>query len=158
MLVLKYCMYGKEKGIYIEIIKKPIVVKIKRLYNQYLYLFSHIIQIMMRKLLFCNTEDTVHSHVKHFSVPMYEHVYECIQAGLTMLDDMNNDLESLYESDISLTPPLIINGLTALTFLEALFPPHFLFLYFHQYLVPWVLIFLTLSNCFLPPSTSPPTS
>ena len=120
-------MYGKEKGIYIEIIKKPIVVKIKRLYNQYLYLFSHIIQIMMRKLLLCNTEDylnydedTVHSHVKHFSVPMYEHVYECIQAGLTMLDDMNNDLESLYESDISLTPPLIINGLTALTFLEDL--------------------------------------
>ena len=51
---------------------------------------------------------------------MYEHVYECIQAGLTMLDDMNNDLESLYESDISLTPPLIINGLTALTFLEDL--------------------------------------
>ena len=34
---------------------------------------------------------------------MYEHVYECIQAGLTMLDDMNNDLESLYESDITYT-------------------------------------------------------
>ena len=37
-----------------------------------------------------------------------------------MLDDMNNDLESLYESDISLTPPPVINGLTTLTFLEDL--------------------------------------
>ena len=49
-----------------------------------------------------------------------EHVYECIQAGLTTLDDMDNDLESLYESNISLTPPPIINKLTALTFLEDL--------------------------------------
>ena len=48
---------------------------------------------------------------------MYEHVYECIQAGLITLDDMDNDLESLYESDISLAPPPIINRLTALTFL-----------------------------------------
>ena len=56
---------------------------------------------------------------KPFSVPMHEHVYECIQAGLTTLDSMDNDLESVYEGDISLTPPgpPIINGLTALTFL-----------------------------------------
>ena len=33
---------------------------------------------------------------------------------------MDNDLESLYEGDISLTPPPIINGLTTLTFLEDL--------------------------------------
>ena len=51
---------------------------------------------------------------------MHEHVYECIQAWLTALDGMDNDLESLYEGDISLTLPLIINGLTALTFLEDL--------------------------------------
>ena len=57
------------------------------------------------------------NHVKPFLVPMHEHVYECIQAGLTTLDGMDNDLESLYEGDISLTPPPIINGLTALTFL-----------------------------------------
>ena len=56
---------------------------------------------------------------KPFSVPTHEHVYECIQAGLTTLDSMDNDLESVYEGDISLTPPgpSIINGLTALTFL-----------------------------------------
>ena len=59
----------------------------------------------------------VHNHVKPFLVPMHEHVYECIQAGLTTLDGMDNDLESLYEGDISLTPP---PGLTALTFLEDL--------------------------------------
>ena len=51
---------------------------------------------------------------------MHEHVYDCIQAGLTTLDGMDNDLESLYEGDISLTPPPIINRLTALTFLEDL--------------------------------------
>ena len=51
---------------------------------------------------------------------MYKHVYECIQAGITTLDDRDNNLKSLYESDISLTPPPIINGLTALTFLEDL--------------------------------------
>ena len=56
----------------------------------------------------------VHNHVKPFLVPMHEHVYECIQAGLTTLDGMDNDLESLYEGDISPTPPPIINGLTAL--------------------------------------------
>ena len=27
-------------------------------------------------------EGTIHSHVKPFSVPIHEHVYECIQAGL----------------------------------------------------------------------------
>ena len=27
-----------------------------------------------------------------FLVPMHEHVYECIQAGLTTLDGMDNDL------------------------------------------------------------------
>ena len=51
---------------------------------------------------------------------MHEHVYECIQAGLTTLDSIDNDLESLYEGDISLIPPPIINGLTALTFLQDL--------------------------------------
>ena len=60
------------------------------------------------------------NHVKPFLVPMHEHVYECIQAGLTTLDGMDNDLESLYEGDISLTSPPIINRLTALTFLEDL--------------------------------------
>ena len=72
---------------------------------------------------------------------MHEHVYECIRAGLTTLDGMDNDLESLYEGDISLTPPPI-NGLTALTFLEGL--SH----YFWSRPItllpsPWVLIFLT---------------
>ena len=41
------------------------------------------------------------NHVK--PVPMHEHVYECIQAGLTTLDGMDNDLESLYEGDITYT-------------------------------------------------------
>ena len=36
------------------------------------------------------------------------------------LGGMDNDLESLYEGDTSLTLLPIINGLTALTFLEAL--------------------------------------
>ena len=65
-------------------------------------------------------EDIIHSHVEPITIPMHEHVYECIQAGLTTLDGMDNDLESLYEGDISLTPPPIINGLTALTCLDDL--------------------------------------
>ena len=52
-----------------------------------------------------------------FSCP---YVWTCLWAGLTTLDGMDNDLESLYEGDISLTPPPIINGLTTLTFLEDL--------------------------------------
>ena len=44
----------------------------------------------------------------------------CIQAGLTTTDGIDNDLESLYEGDTSLIPPPIINGVTALTFLKDL--------------------------------------
>ena len=33
--------------------------------------------------------------------PMHEHVYECIQAGLTTLDGMDNDLESDAQSVLS---------------------------------------------------------
>ena len=69
---------------------------------------------------------------------MHEHVYECIQAGLTTLDGM----DSLYMKVISLTPPPIINGLTALTFLEDL--SHYSrSLPITLLLVPWVLMFLT---------------
>ena len=38
-------------------------------------------------------EDTIHNHVKPFS-SLCVNIDECIQAGLTTLDGMDNDLES----------------------------------------------------------------
>lgn len=51
---------------------------------------------------------------------MYDHVAECISAGVTTAGGIDNDLESLYEEDILPTPLPIISGSTAPTVLQDL--------------------------------------
>ena len=65
-------------------------------------------------------EDAASSTVDAKTVSMFTHVTNCISAGLTTTAGINNDLESLYEENISLTPPPIISDTTALMALQDL--------------------------------------
>ena len=54
------------------------------------------------------------------TVSMFEHVSECITAGLTSTAGMANDLESIDEDETISIPAPLITGPTAVVFLQDL--------------------------------------
>ena len=82
---------------------------------------AEIEQVTNDYLLYDEDLTTTSGSTEAYTIDMSSHVKECIDAGLTTLTSLDNDLDSLYDDDLSSQAPQpIITSTTAISFLNEL--------------------------------------